>query len=66
MIWNLLDRKRQSYLALYYWFTTILRYYLAFTMFLFALYKFFIDQFPELGFYTLIERVEDMSPIPTA
>ena len=66
MIWNLLDRKRQRYIVLYYWLTTILRYYLAFTIVLFALYKFFKDQFPELGFYTLAERVEDMSLMPTA
>ncbi len=66
IIWSLLDRKRQNYRVLYYWFTAIIRYYLAFTMFLFALYKFFKVQFPDLGFYTLTERVGDMSPMHLA
>lgn len=66
ILWSLLDRKRQNYQVLYYWFTTIIRYYLAFTMFLFALYKFFKVQFPDLGFYTLTERVGDMSPMHLA
>lgn len=66
MVWSLLDRKRQNYQVLYYWFTVILRYYLAFTMFLFALYKFFKVQFPDLGYYTLTTRVGDMSPMHLA
>ncbi|MEM9362153.1 MAG: hypothetical protein AAGA43_05930 [Bacteroidota bacterium] len=66
IVWSLLDRKRQNYQVLYYWLTTIIRYYLAFTMFLFALYKFFKVQFPDLGYYTLTERVGDMSPMHLA
>ena len=66
IIWSIADRKRQNYNQLYYWFTTIVRYYLAFTMFLFALYKFFKLQFPDLGFYTLTERAGDMSPMHLA
>ncbi|MEM9545079.1 MAG: hypothetical protein AAGA77_03855 [Bacteroidota bacterium] len=66
MVWSLLDRKRHNYQVLYYWFTTIVRYYLAFTMFLFALEKFFKTQFPDLGFYTLTEQVGDMSPMHLA
>ena len=66
IIWSLADRKRQNYNLLYYWFTVIIRYYLAFTMFLFGLYKFFKLQFPDLGFYTLTERVGDMSPMHLA
>lgn len=66
IIWSLLDRKRKSYQMLYYWLTTFMRYYLAFTMFLFALYKFFKVQFPDLGYYTLTERVGDMSPMHLA
>lgn len=63
IVWSLLDRKRQSYRVLYYWLTSVVRYYLAFTMFLFALYKFFKTQFPDLGYYTLTQRVGDMSPM---
>ncbi|WP_425235393.1 hypothetical protein [Ulvibacterium sp.] len=66
IIWSLLDGKRKSYQVLYYWITTTIRYYLAFTMFLFALYKFFKVQFPDLGYYTLTERVGDMSPMHLA
>ena len=66
VLWGLLDIKRQNYQVLYYWLTAIIRYYLAFTMFLFALYKFFKVQFPDLGYYTLTERVGDMSPMHLA
>lgn len=66
MIWTLLDRKRQNYELLFYGLTVIIRYYLAFTMFLFALYKFFKLQFPDLDLYTLTEPVGDMSPMHLA
>ena len=66
IVWSLADRKRQDYNLLYYWLTVIIRYYLAFTMFLFGLYKFFKLQFPDLGFYSLTERVGDMSPMHLA
>jgi len=66
IIWSALDRKRTNYETLYYWLTTIIRYYLAFTLFLFALEKFFKMQFPDLGLYTLTEPVGDMSPMNLA
>ena len=66
ILWSILDRKRSNYKVLYYWFTTIIRYYLAFTMFQFALYKFFRIQFPDLGFYTLTAQVGDLSPMHLA
>lgn len=66
MIWSVLDRKRTNYQTLYYWLTAILRYYLAFTLFLFALEKFFKMQFPDLGYYTLTEPLGDMSPMSLA
>ncbi|WP_435625350.1 hypothetical protein [Flagellimonas sp.] len=66
VVWSLLDRKRTTYQQLYYWLTTIIRYYLAFTLFLFALEKFFKMQFPDLGYYTLTEQVGDMSPMHLA
>lgn len=66
IIWSVLDRKRANYKTLYYWFTTIIRYYLAFTLFLFALEKFFKMQFPDLGFYALSEHVGNMSPMSLA
>ena len=66
IIWSALDRKRTNYDKLYYWLTTIIRYYLAFTLFLFALEKFFKMQFPDLGLYTLTQPVGDMSPMSLA
>lgn len=65
-IWSVLDRKRTNYQTLYYWFTAIVRYYLAFTLFIFALEKFFKMQFPDLGYYTLTEKLGDMSPMHLA
>lgn len=66
LIWTVWDRKRTNYQTLYYWLTTIIRYYLAFTLFLFALEKFFKAQFPDLGFYTLSEPVGNLSPMSLA
>lgn len=66
IVWSVLDRKRTNYDRLYYWFTAIVRYYLAFTLFLFALEKFFKMQFPDLGLYTLTQPVGDMSPMSLA
>ncbi|MBP6025550.1 hypothetical protein [Ferruginibacter sp.] len=66
IIWSALDRKRTNYETLYYWLTTIIRYYLAFTLFLFALEKFFKMQFPDLGLYTLTEPVGNLPPMSLA
>ena len=66
IIWSLLDRKKTNYQTLYYWLTVIVRYYLAFTLFVFALEKFFKMQFPDLGYYTLTEPLGDMSPMSLA
>ncbi len=66
IIWSVLDRKRTNYQTLYYWLTAIIRYYLAFTLFIFALEKFFKMQFPDLGFYTLTESLGDMTPMNLA
>jgi hypothetical protein len=66
IIWSALDRKRTNYQTLYYWLTAFVRYYLAFTLFIFALEKFFKMQFPDLGFYTLTEPLGDMSPMSLA
>jgi hypothetical protein len=64
--WSVLDRKRINYETLYYWLTVIIRYYLAFTLFLFALEKFFKMQFPDLGLYTLTEPVGNLTPMSLA
>jgi hypothetical protein len=66
IIWSVLDRKRTHYQTHYYWLTVAVRYYLAFTLFVFALEKFFKMQFPDLGYYILTERLGDMSPMNMA
>lgn len=66
VVWSVWDRKRLNYEVLYYWLTAIVRYYLAFTLFLFALEKFFKAQFPDIGLYTLTQPVGDMSPMELA
>lgn len=66
ILWSVLDRKRTNYQTLYYWLTVIVRYYLAFTLFIFALEKFFKMQFPDLGYYTLTQPLGDMSPMSLA
>lgn len=66
ILWSVLDRKRANYDTAWYWLTTSIRYYLAFTLFLFALEKFFKMQFPDPGLYTLTERVGDLSPMSLA
>ncbi len=64
--WSVLDRKRINYETVYYWLTVIIRYYLAFTLFLFALEKFFKMQFPDIGLYTLTEPVGNLTPMSLA
>lgn len=66
IVWSVLDRKRINYETLYYWLTVIIRYYLAFTLFLFALEKFFKMQFPDLGLFTLTESVGNLTPMDLA
>jgi len=66
IVWSALGRKRPNYKTLYYWLTVIVRYYLAFTLFAFALEKFFKMQFPDLGYYRLTEPLGDMSPMGLA
>jgi hypothetical protein len=66
IIWSALDRKRKNYETLYYCLTAMVRYYLAFTLFPFALEKFFKMQFPDLGLYALTEPVGNMSPMNLA
>jgi hypothetical protein len=66
ILWSIVDRKRINYETAYYWLTAIVRYYLAFTLFLFALEKFFKMQFPDLELYTLTEPVGNLSPMSLA
>jgi hypothetical protein len=66
LMWYWFDRKRTNNAMLYYWFTVVIRYYVAFVMFAFALEKFFKMQFMDLGLYQLSEPLGDMSPMGLA
>jgi uncharacterized membrane protein YphA (DoxX/SURF4 family) len=65
-VWTLLDRKRTSYSTLYYWVTTILRYYLGITLLTYGFAKVFKMQFPYPGIVTMLEPYGDSSPMGLA
>src|ERR1700722_18687863 len=63
--WSLLDR-RKSYNKLFYWVTTILRYYLGITMLTYGFAKVFKMQFPSPSPYRLLEPFGDSTPMGLA
>lgn len=63
VIWSLVDRRRPHHRRLYYWFTLILRYYCAYTMFIFGLSKAYKLQFPFPSPGSLIEPLGAYSPM---
>jgi uncharacterized membrane protein YphA (DoxX/SURF4 family) len=65
-IWTLLDRKRASYSTVFYWLTTILRYYLGITMLTYGFAKVFKMQFPYPRLFSLLETYGDSSPMALA
>jgi hypothetical protein len=62
IIWSFTDRKRKSYDLLLYWLTVYVRYYLAFIMISYGLYKIVKTQFP-FPFSDLAKTYGDMSPM---
>lgn len=66
IIWTLIDHRRKSYNTLYYWLTTIVRYYVAFTMFSYGFYKIFKLQFPFPSPIGLLEPYGNSSPMHLA
>lgn len=65
-VWTALDRKRTSYSTLYYWATTILRYYLGITLLNYGFAKVFKMQFPYPSLYRLLEPYGDSTPMGLA
>jgi uncharacterized membrane protein YphA (DoxX/SURF4 family) len=63
IIWSVLDRKRNDYHKLLYWFIILVRYYLAFTMLSYGFAKVFRTQFPPLTFGQLGKSYGDSSPM---
>ena len=66
VIWTLLDRRRTSYTILFYWLTTILRYYLGITLLTYGFTKVFKMQFPAPSPDTLLEPFGNSSPMGLA
>ncbi len=66
LVWSIVDRKRASYNVLFYWLTTIVRYYLAITMLTYGYAKVFKLQFPFPGLHRLLEPYGDSSPMGVA
>ncbi|HAA22960.1 MAG TPA: hypothetical protein DCR93_37365 [Cytophagales bacterium] len=66
LVWSLLDRKRQNYGKLYYWLTTGMRYYVGLMLISYGMVKVIQLQFPEPGFYRLMENYGDSSPMGLA
>jgi hypothetical protein len=66
LIWSLLDRKRSAYNTLFYYLTTIVRYYLAFTMLDYGFVKVFKLQFPYPAPYRMLDPVGDLTPMGLA
>jgi len=66
LIWTLLDRRRNNYQRLLYWFTVAVRYYLAFNLIAYGSYKVFKSQFPAPNIYRLTETYGQSSPMGLA
>ncbi len=66
LIWSLLDRRRNNYQHLLYWFTVGVRYYLAFMLVNYGTIKVFKAQFPAPDVYRLEETYGQSSPMGLA
>jgi hypothetical protein len=66
IIWSVLDRKRKSYNAAYYWLVVLVRFYLAFTLILYGLIKVIKLQFPDPSLNRLLQPFGDASPMGLA
>lgn len=66
IIWSVLDRKRKSYNAAYYWLVVLVRFYLAFTLIFYGLIKVVKLQFPDPSLTRLLQPFGDASPMGLA
>lgn len=66
VIWTLIDKDRRDYYLLYYWFTTIVRYYVALTMLTYGFVKIYKLQFPFPSVATLTQSYGESSPMRLA
>ena len=66
LLWSYLDRKRPSYNQLQYWFTVILRIFVAFFMLAYGMAKVYKLQFPAPSLMRLMQPIGEMSPMGLA
>ncbi|WP_435578980.1 hypothetical protein [Gilvibacter sp.] len=66
ILWSVLNRKRRSYNAAFYWFTVILRIFLVFFMFTYGFAKIYKSQFAGPSLLRLLQPIGDMSPMGLA
>ena len=66
LIWSILDRKRPSYNALFYWLRLGIRVFLIFFMLSYGFAKIFKSQFPYPHLTRLLQPVGNMSPMGLA
>jgi len=66
IIWSVLDRKRKSYNAAYYWLVVLVRFYLALTLLLYGAVKVIKLQFPDPSLNRLLQPFGDASPMGLA
>jgi hypothetical protein len=66
LVWSIADRQTKTYHKLYYWFSVIVRYYVAITMFSYGFVKVFKLQFPFFSPDRLLEPYGSSSPMGLA
>ena len=64
--WSIIDRKSRDYSKLFYWLTTGMRYYVGLMLIQYGLSKVIPLQFPEPGFYKLMQTFGESSPMGLA
>ena len=66
LIWSVLDRKRPSYNALFYWFIVLVRVYIIYFMLVYGLIKVFKSQFPYPSLSRMLQPLGEFSPMGLA
>jgi uncharacterized membrane protein YphA (DoxX/SURF4 family) len=66
IVWSILSRKQKTYNLFLYWFLTLCRYYLAFTMFGYGFSKVFHLQMGPLSLNRLVQPIGEQSPMGMA
>lgn len=63
LLWTIIDKNRDNYVKLNYWFRLVLRYYLAYILISYGSVKVFKTQFPFPDLLDLDKKLGDISPM---